>query len=353
MYPNESPQQPTDQPQNEPAPVGPQPPAQPEVTPQVPTPDASAQQAPAASQQYPPVQPAPVMSESSTPPAMDVAPTPPAAFPQPTPATSAQPAAFAQPPMQPAPKKSHMGLILGLVGGGVALLAVIIIGIFLFINAFSVSKADYAAASTKLDEVRNAYNDMSGVYISSSSSKTVLQNGLDTLKTARTKFNTAYTELGQEKAVKNDADMNKLFKAAEAKKPKFDAAMDMTVEAYEKIALPTAGLEVSNISDLTSVRDAYAAISGLKNAQNKQYVDTVTGIMQKIVPLAAKVQAGRADYRKYDSAALKQYYQLADDLTTASNDWQSNIEKAAKDGELSDELNALSTPLFEKSLGKS
>jgi hypothetical protein len=293
-----------------------------------------------------------------TPPTPDqpaVLPVQPEAQPVP-PASPLPPAAPTFPQPQPGytpPPKSRKGLIIGLIAGGVGLLVLLVGGFFLLMSLLSVSKADYKAASGQLENVRTAYNKMDSVYLSATAStKTELQNGIDTIKDARTEFDAAYKKLSEEKAIKNDGDIKKLFAAADKKKPQFDAAKDMVLEAYEKIALPTANLEVSDISDLAAMRDAYAAISGLQNASNKKYVDTVTGILQKMVPLAQKIQAGRADYRKYDAKASDQYYDLIADLSTAGRDWQSDIDKASKDGALSDELNALSTPLFDKSLGK-
>lgn len=285
-----------------------------------------------------PMQPQPVQSFQP------VAPQPPQPF-QP----QAQPyGGFAPQPATGGPKK---GLLIGLIAGGIGLLLVIIIAV-IAVSTMGVSKDDYKDASTTMQEVKTAYNKFGSVFIGSYSTEAEVKNGLDTIKNSREDFNTKYEELGKLKAIKNDKDVNKLYKALEDKKPKFDQAVEAEVEAYEKIVPAVSSFDTYSSSDsaskITAFKNKLEAIDGLKDENNKSFIDKMTTLLSKYATLSKKVQAGRSDYRKYDSQAVSEFYDTSTDISHAIRDWQSNLLKLADDGELKDELNALDDKLYDK-----
>src|SRR5690606_15127666 len=103
---------------------------------------------------------------------------------------------------------------------------------------------------------------------------------------------------------------------------------------------------------LANMRTELEAISGLTDVNNQQMVAKMVAGIKKAEEAYKRVAAGRADFSKYDSKATSDFYDAIEEMTNAIRDWQSNVEKMADDGELRDELSALSDKLFEKSLKK-
>ena len=284
--------------------------------------------------------------------------TTPQVLPQSTPPVVVPPPAFPSPvaTMQPMPQKSgrnsKMLKMIAVIGGGLLAIGLIT---FVAFSMFAVSKEDYGKASTAAEDARVAYNKMGSGYISSSSTETEIRNDLDTIKSARTTFDDKFKQLGSMKAVTADKEVRELYEAAKTKKPKFDTAMGAMIEMYEKImpAVASGSSSSSGGSEtLRKMRLALEGIQGLTDETNKQFVSGSVGRLKKMEELAVKVEAGRADYRQYDSKASSTYYEEYNAYTRDVRDWQSNMEKKFKDGDLHDEMTKLADKLFEKSLKK-
>ncbi|MGB4762203.1 MAG: hypothetical protein WBP12_02480 [Candidatus Saccharimonas sp.] len=275
-------------------------------------------------------------------------------MPQPTPQQITPAYPQQQPYQQPTapippsiPPKSKKGLLIAIIGSVVSLIVIVLIVIALV--AFnSVSKQDYHTLGDDLNDTSAAYSDMSSVYISSYSTDTEISNGIEKLKKSRDDFNTKLQQAGELKAVKKDKELKELYDAIIAKKPKFDKAVSASLEAYEKI-LPTVK-SVNEISTSSSsnvatliydIKQKYEDISGLKDDNNKQYVNDTLALLTKLKTLAIKVQEGRDDFRKYDSQASTDFYDTLSDLSETERDWNSNLQKTTDDGELKDDLNKL------------
>jgi uncharacterized coiled-coil DUF342 family protein len=263
-------------------------------------------------------------------------------------------------PTSPTPVAAHDGgkkklrMVLALLIGGL-----VVIGFAVFLNSFAgVSKADYKASADVAEGMTSAYSKMTSVYIGSSSTKTEIKNELSTIEDSRKVFDEKYDELAKTKAIKKDPDLKKLFSDVEKQKTKFDSALDAMVEAYSKI-LPV----VSEVNDVTGsssdamakldqLQKSFESISGLKDQNNKDFVTKMNGLLTKYQTLAQKVQEGRADYTKYDSQASSDFYDTASDISKATRDWQSNLSKMGDDGEIADQINALTREINTKQFGK-
>lgn len=279
------------------------------------------------------------------------------------PVQQTQPNYFAQTTQNQAPfsaaaakKGSKKGLIIGLIAGvsGLAIIGVAIAVLFLVLG---VSKKDYSDASTKMTAVVKSYNDAGAIYLGTTSTKTEIKNGVDKINDSVDKFGNGFTELGRMKAIKNDKELKKSYEAAVAKKVKFDESVNTAVEAYG-IILPamtdysSSSSLSSTINNITAAKKSLQGIEGLEYETNKQLVNSLVAQFEKLETLATKVQAGRDNYKLYDSSAVSEYYDTATAISTTMRDWQSNLNKLSDEGDMRDELNGLSDMLLEKSIKK-
>jgi hypothetical protein len=255
-------------------------------------------------------------------------------------------------PMSAPGKKSKLGLILGLSIGGGALIIGSLILVLLLVLGGGVSKQDFAEAYQKTETMSASYNKIS-TYVTTYYTETEIRNNLDTLKNNLAAFNDSYKEVGDTKAVKNDKEAKDLYQKIADRKAKFDEAIDAMIEVYEKILPAIVTMKddysVTNYNDLVvSYQKVVEAMDGVKSSVNKDFVDSLSSIVVKMKPVAVKRQAGIDDYKKYDSNASTQWYALEKEWRDATTDWQSNFEKLANDGELKDQIYALSGYLFNK-----
>lgn len=306
-----------------------------------PTPTAVSNQSPAvATPPLSPVQQPTVSQPANVPQVTQAAPTPYAAAPY-TPVSA-----------NSSPKSNN--LLKWLIPGA-AVLLLIVLGAILAPKLLGVSQADYKKADEIAQEARTAYNKIGSTYISTSSTATEIKNETATLKSAYESFSSKFTELGDTKAAKRDKDISTLYKAAKDKKAKFDTAMSASLEMYEKV-LPAVSEGLSSSSGgteaLSSMRRSLESVTGLKDVDNSAFVEKAATKLKEIEGLAAKVQEGRADYRKYDSNAVSAYYDAATELSNIIRDWQSTIEKKLDDGEMREEMSKLADKIFDKSLKK-
>lgn len=249
-------------------------------------------------------------------------------------------------------KKPIVGLVAG-VGG----LVVIGIVVAVLLSVMGVSKTDYNEASSQASDVISSYNEAGSTYLSASSTTTELKNGLDKIKSSVDEFETGLTELGDMKAVKKDKEVKESYEQVMDKKSKFDKAIGAAMEAYESVlpeltnysASSTSTSSINNaINNIASVKNSLRAIEGLTHETNKQLVSELTSQFTKLETLAIKVKAGRDDYKKYDSAAVSEYYKVTTDVSRSLRDWQSNLDRLGDEGEMKNELNDLASLLSKK-----
>ena len=294
----------------------------------------------------------------------DQVPQPPQSDPQSTPNSQSQPPQPVSPPPYPnsnpgantpgtGPRSGpNKGLLFGIIGGVVGLLVLIVV-IIMVVVSLGVSKEDYSEAHETATTVRRAYSDMSGVYISTYSTETEVKNQFDKFKENRKKLNENIAAFGELKAAKKDKEVKEAYDKLLAKKVKFDKAADATAEAYDLIypavtEFSSSAKSNSSNASLSSLRKSYEDISGLKDENNKEYVEKTIALLEKLEKLYEKVQIGRRDYRKYDSDAVTDYYAASREITDITRDWSSNLKKLADDGEIRDEITGLTDAINKK-----
>lgn len=235
------------------------------------------------------------------------------------------------------------------------LLVFILLGTLLSPLLLGATQADYKKATAVLEEAHTAYSKTSSTYVDISGTETEIKNDSERIKTSYETFSNKFTELGKLKAIKRDAEVGKLYKAAKAKKVKSDIAMEATLETYDKILPTVAGSLTSSsqtVDRLAKTRIALESISGLKDPDNKIFVEKFAAKLKDVEGLYARVQAGYDDYKKYDSTAFTAYSQALTELSDITRDWKSSLEQKSDAGDISKEMNALGSELIRKSFKK-
>jgi len=234
---------------------------------------------------------------------------------------------------------------------------VIIVAVLLVVSSFSVSKNDYKAAYDYANDARSSYSKMSGLaYVSSYSTETESKNNLDTFKKSKQDFDQTIKQLGETKAVQRDGKAKELYDALMSKKKSFDGAVDVTIETYEYILPAMAEFNSASSANLSKLATAVSAAASkleasegeIKSELNKNFASKMATLFKRYAALLKKVEAYRADYKKYDSKISSEYSSTSSEISTAIRNWSSDIRKLADDSEIKDEFNALGEYLAEK-----
>lgn len=266
---------------------------------------------------------------------------------------------FSQPapmiPQSPLPTNAPKNKAKMLVAIAVAVL-VLLGGGYAYMAMGAVSKDDYVAANSTLDTMRGLYSEIGSQYISTYDTETEIANKLDTLKKSKTKFDEQYVILKDSKAIKKDSDLKAAFEKIDAKKAKFDETIVTIVEVYEKL-LPSVSTFTKNSSSsadaagnaLSELKKSLDATSSSLSSQiNKDFVAKMVELLTEAEKLLPTIKAGQADYTKYDSGAVDRFYEISSDITDATSDWSSNIDKFISDNEVREEFNTLNDLTFDK-----
>ncbi len=239
----------------------------------------------------------PVAMPASTEPAPE---TPPfAAAPQ----VDAVPPVFSTTPapdQAPVAKKSHAGLIIGLVVGFVALLVLVGIAGFIWFTNFYVSKADYQQVSsvwTQLHDINTSLSGMGSAVSSSNVSASDINSKVDELD-AKVK------ELGTLRAVQKDTDLKKAYDALlpnVQEQVTVSRAAASFIQASNDCGKITDKTQVSTcVTELRAVKDDSAG--GTVKALASAMADYVDGALAgKYVSYSAQESA----FTKYDSDLTK------------------------------------------------
>lgn len=269
---------------------------------------------------------------------------------------------YAQPPQYPQQSRnpikkilSGKGKLIAIIGGALGIAAVAGLAFF-FISLNKVSPSEYETALKTAVDVSSAYSDIQGVYISSSSTETERENGLDTLEKAKAELDSKLAELSTMKAAKKDKDVKAALATLTEKKSEYDIAYGAEVEAYEKIypiasefRADTVSLTDNGIAALMGkYRDRVRGVTGLEHNINKTYLKSLGDLFEKLERLAEKVVEGRIDYRKYDSQVTSDFYSSISDVSNADRDWRSNMDKLTSEADIRDSIYDLGDLLLKK-----
>ena len=273
--------------------------------------------------------------------------------PQPVPQPQSVPVQFGGPnnsspiPVSPMPKDNKLIIIVSSVI--FALFVAVVVAVALMSG---VTKDDYSKSSEVVDDIATSYSMMGSLYLGTGSDLSDIKRDVDSLKSERLKFNTDLKTLGETKAIKNDSEMNKLYKAITSRKVAFDSAHDATIEAYEKIAPAVAESTIDYSDDgeavFSSIKSKLQDISGLKDYDNQKLVEDLITKLDELETLYAKIAAGQTDYRKYDANATTDYYDASTEYSEIILDWQTTLRDRMSAGELTDQINDLGNALTDK-----
>jgi hypothetical protein len=249
-------------------------------------------------------------------------------------------------PGGPVAKKSNKLLIIILsIVGGLVVIGALIAAFFMMSG---VSRQDYTTASGAVRDMRKAYNDMTGTYISQYSTENEIKRGVASIKESKGEFDAKYKELSDLKAVKNDTEVKDVFKKLQDKKPKFDSAVSTALESYEKVIPVLTSIKSTSSSDdaLRSLGTAQKSLEELDlNAEmNKEFADKLAGQLKKVVDAANALKSSTT----YDSNAYSNYYDLVSDMSDTITNWQKDMRNLVDDADLADEINDLSSLLTQK-----
>ena len=157
------------------------------------------------------------------------------------------------------------------------------------------------------------------------------------------------------KAVTGDKEVREKYEALKSKLEKFNTAVDAFGEVYEKI-MPVIiefsdGRNSSNFSSVeNTIKKARQNLKNVdaKNETNKKFIRDFTAKLEKIEEMLPKVAEMKADYKKYNSNYMSEFYDSLTAIQKPINEWTSGIQKLAEEGEIRDELNDLGTILADK-----
>lgn len=305
----------------------------------------------------------------------------------PTTPEEAKPAAEPTPPMGQAPtppaapvgpKKSKTGLIIGLVSGGVLLIAGITV-LVLFLTVWShPSQADYEEADDAMSDVRSSYEDSSKEFASfsrvspsrssqfsrpGSTDTSSSSSSRDALNKALDKYKEDVESLESLKAM-SDKDVKDAYDTFKEKNDKFLKYVDDLSGAVEaNKACSSVGTFRPTGSDADAIVEQYdeamrpcnEAIEKLKDADNEdvaRYANDLSGGIEKMrSALDAVVKAAEAKDRSALMQAQRQLNEGATEARNADRTANSSFRKANKEASVKDELQKLRDVIHDKAKG--
>lgn len=214
----------------------------------------------------------------------------------------------------------------------IIILVVIVAAIMIFTTRQSktevvISKQDYQLAQTDIGTLSTSYNAFlidSRVDISSSGAT---KNVAEKLRRATDDFDSAYQQLGTNKAVLNDKKLAGLYKDLESKKPKLDEMSVALQEEYTTIipvlqSIKKHSSATSNQKLEEFAKNEFSKSGELKSDINKTFVGDITGV------------------NKYSGRQLS--------YSEALKRWSVGVEKLNKDADVSKIIEELSNETARK-----
>jgi hypothetical protein len=300
----------------------------------------------------PPSAPAP--EASSQPEPVAVTPT------QPVEQQPLNPAGAPLPPSSPKKSNKMLFIILGAVGGGLILLA--IIGWIVYTMLFAVSKADYAEAAKVMNNVQSkaamAYSDVSQLsYVSTSGTQTKVKNDVASARASIDALKAENNKLKDVRALR-DSDVKKAYDTYMAQFAKFGTYSSGILDSMEKLfpALKTCSdSSLQSTSNIAAYQAGLTAcISELEDAQDLPDPDlkklsgaTLTAMKSIKTAIDELGSLSSSNYQRA-SEIRQDIYDAQDAYRDATTDARSNLEKRAKSAEIKDAYNDLAALLNEK-----
>jgi Zn-dependent oligopeptidase len=261
-------------------------------------------------------------------------------------------------------KKSKKGLIIGLVAGGVGLIA-IVVTVFLIaaLSGSDVSRQAYHDAQKKADDAITALSAMPSLVITTYSSditEAEIKNTADILSRNNEAFKKAIDELGDMKAIKNDKKAEELYQKITDKMDDYNEAMNVTIEAYN-LVMPSLHQMLridydykSNLVDTVRTWEkAVDSIPELENDLNKDLASKLKDIVTRMQPAAKLYQACLDGCTDDDSmTGSVEYHSLNTEWSKAASGWMYSLARLEERAVINEEVNNLNEYLADKASGK-
>lgn len=238
---------------------------------------------------------------------------------QPTPQPSFQqfPAGPVQ-AMPPKPAKSKKGLIIGLaIGGGVLLLS--IIALVLWLTLFTVTKQDYQAAADKYTEIGDTLDDIS----TGSSGSSLPTNFVEKTN----EFEKKTKELGELKAVRNDKDIKAAYDKVYALVPDYVKRSLTLAKVYDIIKDSCSSSSLSQQGRIQSCIDDLGSFDAEGWESLDKFLKAFKNLMQAYIDKQSPNTSAYYDALSDYNADLKK---INNDMKDASSDLKDAINAKLK-----------------------
>lgn len=262
-------------------------------------------------------------------------------------------------------KKSHKGLIIGLVIGGIALLA-IIVGLLIYFANYYISKTDYTNAANQTNVVIDRYNKMqlaSENYVKTDLSATASDTDVSR---ARTNYLSAYsaykesvTKLANERAMKKD-EVKNAYNAFATKHNEFvknESSVADAMPAFHKVAVNCSEQKVSamDTSDLSKLVTSYDtamnpcvnSMKELASSKNSDMAKFANNALSSFADMRTHIVAMQDAYGAQDRGKFEnEYNAFMDKANSFSKDTDiSSIAEHQTAFSPTDELNKLASTI--------
>ncbi len=259
-------------------------------------------------------------------------------------------------PLATPPKKSKKGLIIGLIVGGVVLLAGVVT-LLLFLLLGGVSKQDYSEAQTKAKALGSSYSSVSSVYVSGYDTSSEAAKKLETLKTGLSGIDKNFKELGDAKAIEKDQKAADYYKKVSTEKADLETFINAEIEYLDKIFPIVKELEsvsYSNADQTVSTLKEYETklkALDLKQKVNKDYIGEINTTLPEFIS-AIEAYVSAVNSGNYDSSLYNKVSAASTKLTDADSTWKDNIEELYNAVQFSSAVNELGQYLTDKANGR-
>ncbi|MDR0957386.1 MAG: hypothetical protein LBM09_02290 [Candidatus Nomurabacteria bacterium] len=275
---------------------------------------------------------------------------------------TSQPPVTPTPVMPPEPNKSKKGMMIWLITGGVALIAVIVTIILVITLSGGITPKDYLAAQEKAQEIVNSVEDVTdtNASITTTTTQSDIDEMVESLEGLKKSMMSDIKSLGNEKAVKEDETAADMYKSLKASAEKYNESVGVVAEVYEQfgpvlIEMFDLGNEFSTITSqdqikayserLRDLADKMADID-VSNSEISGYASNMSEAMVDMADLLDKILAG-------DSSAVSDLTDAAEGLQTAADDIDTELKALSENAkDFANDLNELGKYLTKKANGK-
>ena len=258
-------------------------------------------------------------------------------------------------PLATPPKKSKKGLIIGLIAGGVVLIAGIVTLVLMLVLG-GISKQDYSDAQTKAKTLASSYLTVSSVYVSSYDTESESAKKLETLKTGLSDIDKNFKELGDLKAIKNDKKAADYYKKVSTEKAHLETFVSAEIECLDKILPIVSEISAVSYSDadqtIATLKQYQAKLQALELKQkvNKDYLAEINAALPEFIS-ALEAYVDSVNSGNYDSSLYSKVSSTSTKLTDADDTWRDNLEKLYDAIEFNSAVNDLGQYLTDKTNG--